>query len=45
MIRTSWLGDTPSKKRLDVNEDTVTLLTMHSSKGMEFETVAAAGVA
>ncbi len=44
MIPTSWLRDTSAKKKLDVKEETVKLVTMHSSKGLEFETVAAAGV-
>jgi superfamily I DNA/RNA helicase len=40
----SWLKDTTSKREFSVSTDTVKLLTMHSSKGLEFPTVATCGV-
>ncbi len=40
----SWLKDSMSKRRLNVSEPTVKVLTMHSSKGLEFATVVTCGV-
>lgn len=40
----SWLRDSVSKQQFDVNEETVKLITMHSSKGLEFPTVVVCGV-
>ncbi len=40
----SWLKDTASKREFSASTDTVKLLTMHSSKGLEFPTVATCGV-
>lgn len=40
----TWLKDTESKRQFDVLEDSVKIITMHSSKGLEFPTVAACGV-
>jgi len=39
-----WIKDSSAKHSFDVSEDSVKLLTMHSSKGLEFETVAACGL-
>lgn len=40
----TWLRDSASKLGFDVAEDTVKLITVHSSKGLEFPTVAVCGV-
>jgi hypothetical protein len=40
----AWLRDTASKRRLRMSEPSVKVLTMHSSKGLEFPTVATCGV-
>jgi superfamily I DNA/RNA helicase len=40
----TWLKDAASKRQFDVSEDSVKIITMHSSKGLEFPTVAACGV-
>ena len=39
-----WLKDSSSKRKFNAAEDTVTIVTMHSSKGLEFPTVATCGV-
>lgn len=39
-----WMKDSADKHRFDVSTKAVKLLTIHSSKGLEFETVAACGV-
>lgn len=40
----TWLKDTSTKRKFDAAEETVTIVTMHSSKGLEFPTVATCGV-
>jgi superfamily I DNA/RNA helicase len=40
----TWLRDAASKRQFNAAEDTVKLVTMHSSKGLEFPTVATCGV-
>jgi superfamily I DNA/RNA helicase len=40
----SWLRDSASKRKFRVSEESVKILTMHSSKGLEFPTVATCGV-
>lgn len=40
----TWLKDTASKTQFSAAEDTVKLITIHSSKGLEFSTVATCGV-
>lgn len=40
----TWLKDAESKRQFDVSEGSVKIITMHSSKGLEFPTVAACGV-
>jgi hypothetical protein len=40
----SWLSDSVSKQQFNAAEETVKLLTMHSSKGLEFPTVVVCGV-
>ncbi|WP_413766516.1 3'-5' exonuclease, partial [Vibrio vulnificus] len=35
-IPVHWLSDSQSKRRFRPSEDTVKLMTMHSSKGLEF---------
>lgn len=40
----TWLSDSASEQQFDVTQDTVKLITMHSSKGLEFPTVAVCGV-
>ncbi|MEM9387473.1 MAG: 3'-5' exonuclease [Pseudomonadota bacterium] len=39
-----WLKDSASKRKLSAGEPTVKVLTMHSSKGLEFPTVVTAGI-
>jgi superfamily I DNA/RNA helicase len=39
-----WLGTSTAKKRFSPSEPAVKLMTMHSSKGLEFPVVAVAGV-
>jgi hypothetical protein len=39
-----WLKDTQSKRQLRLAEQTVKILSMHSSKGLEFPTVANCGI-
>jgi len=39
-----WLKSSADKQKFDSDENSVKLMTMHSSKGLEFETVAACGV-
>ena len=40
----TWLRDSPSKRQFSTAEDSVKVITMHSSKGLEFPTVATCGV-
>ncbi|HNP36249.1 MAG TPA: 3'-5' exonuclease [Woeseiaceae bacterium] len=40
----TWLKDSKSKHQFNVLENSVKIITMHSSKGLEFPTVAACGV-
>ena len=40
----TWLRDQPSKRRFSTAEDSVKVVTMHSSKGLEFPIVATCGV-
>ncbi|MDH4072600.1 MAG: AAA family ATPase, partial [Gammaproteobacteria bacterium] len=40
----TWLKDSTSKRQFDNAEDSVKVITMHSSKGLEFTTVATCGV-
>jgi superfamily I DNA/RNA helicase len=39
-----WLGDAKAKKQFKPSADSVKLMTMHSSKGLEFPVVAVSGV-
>jgi superfamily I DNA/RNA helicase len=39
-----WLGDSKAKKQFKLADDSVKLMTMHSSKGLEFPMVAVSGV-
>ena len=39
-----WLGNAKAKKQFDPREDCVRLMTMHSSKGLEFPLVVISGV-
>lgn len=39
-----WLGDQTSKKRFKPGDESIKLMTMHSSKGLEFPLVAVSGV-
>lgn len=39
-----WLGDSQAKKQFKSSADSVKLMTMHSSKGLEFPMVAVSGV-
>lgn len=39
-----WLGTSKSKKQLQLGQDSVKLMTMHSSKGLEFPVVAVSGI-
>ncbi|MEZ5560625.1 MAG: NERD domain-containing protein/DEAD/DEAH box helicase [Pseudomonadales bacterium] len=43
-IPVQWMKSSAEKREFRVAEDSVKLMTMHSSKGLEFETVAACGV-
>jgi hypothetical protein len=40
----TWLRDSASKRQFSASEDSVKIITMHSSKGLEFSTVATCGV-
>lgn len=40
----TWLRDTESKRNFSVSDESVKVITMHSSKGLEFPTVAACGI-
>jgi superfamily I DNA/RNA helicase len=40
----TWLKDSASKRRYSGSDDSVKVITMHSSKGLEFSTVAACGI-
>ncbi len=39
-----WLGDSKAKKQFKPSSDSVKLMTMHSSKGLEFPIVAVSGI-
>lgn len=39
-----WLSDSKKKKRFRPSDDAVKLMTMHSSKGLEFPVVAVSGI-
>ncbi len=43
-IPVQWLSDAKAKKQFNTTENTVKLMTMHSSKGLEFPIVAVSGV-
>lgn len=43
-IPAHWLGSSREKKKFDQGTDSVKLMTMHSSKGLEFPMLAACGV-
>ncbi len=43
-IPVQWLGGPGGKKRFDPAEDSVKVITMHSSKGLEFPVVAIPGL-
>lgn len=43
-IPVQWLGGPGGKKRFDPTEDSVKVITMHSSKGLEFPVVAIPGL-
>ena len=43
-LPSQWLGTKETKKNFNPNDDSVTIMTMHSSKGLEFPVVAVAGV-
>ena len=43
-IPATWLKDSASKRDFRADQDSVKILTMHSSKGLEFPTVATCGV-
>jgi hypothetical protein len=43
-IAHQWLGDRQAKKNYDSNADSLTLMTIHSSKGLEFERVVLFGL-
>ncbi len=43
-IPVQWMKGGAEKREFNTNEDSVKLMTMHSSKGLEFETVAACGI-
>jgi hypothetical protein len=43
-IPIQWMRSTAEKREFDSHDDSVKLMTMHSSKGLEFETVAACGI-
>ncbi len=40
----TWLNDSATKREFNAAEDTVKIVTMHSSKGLEFSTVAICGI-
>lgn len=43
-IPVQWLGEENRKRRFDPSEDSVKVMTMHSSKGLEFPAVAIPGL-
>jgi superfamily I DNA/RNA helicase len=43
-IPIQWMKSTADKRQFDSRHESVKLMTMHSSKGLEFETVAACGI-
>ena len=43
-VPSQWLGDAKAKKKFSSSADTVKLMTMHSSKGLEFPIVAVSGI-
>jgi UvrD-like helicase C-terminal domain/Nuclease-related domain/AAA domain len=43
-IPVQWLGDPNEKRKFQPSEDSVKLMTMHSSKGLEFSVVAIPGI-
>ena len=43
-VPVQWMKGGAEKREFNSNEDSVKLMTMHSSKGLEFETVAACGI-
>ncbi len=43
-VSCQWLGDSEAKKRFKPSADSVKLMTMHSSKGLEFPIVAVSGI-
>jgi hypothetical protein len=43
-VPSQWLGDSKAKKKFSSSADTVKLMTMHSSKGLEFPIVAVSGI-
>lgn len=43
-IPVQWLGEANGKRGFDPNEDSVKVMTMHSSKGLEFPVVAIPGI-
>ncbi len=43
-IPSQWLNNSKNKKKYNSSDDSVTIMTMHSSKGLEFPIVAVSGV-
>ena len=43
-VSCQWLGDSKAKKQFKHSADSVKLMTMHSSKGLEFPIVAVSGI-
>ncbi len=43
-IPVQWMRGSAEKRKFNFTENSVKLMTMHSSKGLEFETVAACGI-